>query len=124
MLRFPGLSLPSPFLSLGQVEALRKGEYPHADELPLAELACVFSPEQTLTQALDDLCMQAIELVRERGRHPAADRSRCAAAEIASDSDGDGDGGGPSGAGDAGLRTLPGLRSRPATAATFIMRRC
>ena len=25
----PGLSLPSPFLSLGQVEALRKGEYPH-----------------------------------------------------------------------------------------------
>ncbi len=35
----PGVSLPSPFLSLGQVEALRSGEYPHADELHLAELA-------------------------------------------------------------------------------------
>ena len=32
----PGLSLHSPFLSLGQVEALRRGEYPHKAELNLA----------------------------------------------------------------------------------------
>ena len=64
----PGLSLPSPFLSLGQVEALRKGEYPHTEELQLAELQAVFGAEKSLTQALDDICMQAIELVREGAR--------------------------------------------------------
>jgi glutamate synthase (ferredoxin) len=64
----PGVSLPSPFLSLGHVEALRKGEYPHRAELKLAELQAVFGVEKTLTQALDDVCMQAIKLVREGAR--------------------------------------------------------
>jgi glutamate synthase (ferredoxin) len=64
----PGLSLPSPFLSLGQVEALRQHQYPHEAELHLAELPCVFSPETSLLQALDDLSMQAIELVRNGAR--------------------------------------------------------
>jgi len=64
----PGLSLPSPFLSLGQVEALRKGEYPHHDELNFAELPCVFGLETSLLQALDELCMQAIKLVRNGAR--------------------------------------------------------
>ena len=64
----PGLSLPSPFLSLGQVEALRGREYPHEAELHLAELPCVFSPEISLVRALDDICMQAIELVRNGAR--------------------------------------------------------
>jgi len=64
----PGVSLPSPFLSLGQVAALRGRQYPHEDELHLAELACVFAPEKTLVQALDDLSMQAIELVRNGAR--------------------------------------------------------
>ncbi|MGF7180210.1 glutamate synthase-related protein [Tunturiibacter psychrotolerans] len=64
----PGLSLPSPFLTLGQVEALRAGEYPHKEELKLAELQSVFDAEKTLTQGLDELCMQAIKLVREGAR--------------------------------------------------------
>src|SRR5271170_5578953 len=64
----PGVSLPSPFLSLGHVEALRRGEYPHRAELKLAELQAVFGVEKTLTQALDDVCMQAIKLVREGAR--------------------------------------------------------
>jgi glutamate synthase (ferredoxin) len=64
----PGVSLPSPFLSLGQVEALRRGEYPHKAELNLAELQTVFSAEESLTQALDELCMQAIKLVRNGAR--------------------------------------------------------
>jgi glutamate synthase (ferredoxin) len=64
----PGLSLPSPFISLGQVEALRKREYPHAAELNFAELQCVFKPETTLLQGLDDICMQAIQLVRNGAR--------------------------------------------------------
>jgi glutamate synthase (ferredoxin) len=63
----PGLSLSSPFLSLGQVEALRKGEYPHIGELPLAELACVFQAETTLRAALDEICNEAIRLVRDEG---------------------------------------------------------
>src|SRR5271154_6705825 len=64
----PGVSLTSPFLSLGQVEALRRGEYPHKAELNLAELQAVFGVEKTLTQALDDVCMQAIRLVRNGAR--------------------------------------------------------
>jgi glutamate synthase (NADPH/NADH) large chain len=58
----PGVSLPSPFLSVGQVEALRRGEYPHKAELNLAELPAVFGVDKSLTQALDELCMQAIKL--------------------------------------------------------------
>src|SRR6185312_16266156 len=49
----PGLSLPSPFISLGQVEALRSRQYAHAAELKFAELQCVFKPETSLLQALD-----------------------------------------------------------------------
>ena len=64
----PGLSLPSPFLSLGQVEALRRGEYPHRTELNLAELPALFAVEKTLMQALDELCMQAIKMVRNGAR--------------------------------------------------------
>ena len=64
----PGLSLPSPFLSLGQVEALRSRQYPHATELRFAELACVFRPEQSLLQGLDEISMAAIELVRKGAR--------------------------------------------------------
>jgi glutamate synthase (NADPH/NADH) large chain len=64
----PGLSLPSPFLSLGQVEALRRGEYPHKADLSLAELPCVFPAEVSLAQALDELCGHAIKLVRNGAR--------------------------------------------------------
>jgi glutamate synthase (ferredoxin) len=64
----PGLSLPSPFLSLGQVEALRKRKYAHADDLSFTELSCLFRAELSLVQALDELCSKAIELVRNGGR--------------------------------------------------------
>jgi glutamate synthase (ferredoxin) len=64
----PGLSLPSPFLSLGQVESLRSRRHAHSEELSFVELPCVFRPEITLVQALDELCMRAIELVRNGGR--------------------------------------------------------
>ena len=64
----PGISLKSPFLSLGQVEALRSGDYPHSAELNLAELPAVFAKEKTLAQGLDALCMQAIKLVRNGAR--------------------------------------------------------
>ncbi len=64
----PGISLHSPFLSLGEVEALRCGEYPHSAELNLAELPAVFAKEKTLSQGLDELCMQAIKLVRSGAR--------------------------------------------------------
>lgn len=64
----PGLSLSSPFLQLGQIEALRSGTYPHASDLAFAELACVFPPETSLEQALDDVCSQAIQSVRSGTR--------------------------------------------------------
>lgn len=60
----PGLSLSSPFLSLGQVHSLRTRRHELADELPLATLDCVFSQTCDLVTALDDLCAKAIDLVR------------------------------------------------------------
>jgi glutamate synthase (NADPH/NADH) large chain len=60
----PGLSLKSPFLSLGQVAALRARAYPHRDELRLDELSCVFEPSLTLEEAIDELCGRAVEMVR------------------------------------------------------------
>ncbi|MDP9039643.1 MAG: glutamate synthase-related protein [Acidobacteriota bacterium] len=63
----PGLSLSSPFLSLGQVEALRKREYPHLSDLPMRELHCVFAPSSSLHAALDGICAEAVSLVREGG---------------------------------------------------------
>ncbi len=62
--RIPGLSLESPFLSLGQMHALRNREHPLADEMPLAVLDCVFAPSCNLKRAIDDLCARAIELVQ------------------------------------------------------------
>ena len=83
----PGVSLASPFLSLDHVAALRRGEHPHAEDLPMAELACVFPPEQTLEEAINTICDRAIELVDPgMGKRGAAillltDRSASASAE-------------------------------------------
>lgn len=60
----PGLSLSSPYLSLGQVEALRTRQHGLASEMPLAVLDAVFNPACDLVTALDDLCTKAIDLVR------------------------------------------------------------
>ena len=60
----PGLSLSSPFLSLGQMEALRTRQHGLTDELPLAVLDCVFNPTCTLQTAVEDLCSKSIDLVR------------------------------------------------------------
>ena len=59
----PGLVLPSPFLSLGQMAALHQGEYAMRDELPLAELDCTFSSSGSLEGSLKELRSRAIELV-------------------------------------------------------------
>ena len=59
----PGISLPSPFLSLGHIAALRAGQYPHADSLPIRELSCTFGSAATLEQAIVSLCDRAIEEV-------------------------------------------------------------
>ncbi len=64
----PGISLTSPYLSLAQMSALRQGEYPHASDLALAELSCVFSPNLSLAQAIDEVGQRSIELVREGAR--------------------------------------------------------
>jgi glutamate synthase (ferredoxin) len=104
----PGLSLASPFLSLGKVEALRRGEYPHKAELNLAELPAVFSADKTLTQGLDELCMQAIKLVRNGARIVLlSDRS--ASAEMLPIPMAMATGAVHQALVDAGLRTLAGL---------------
>lgn len=82
----PGVSLSSPYLSLAQIAALRRGEHPHASELAVAELACVYSPGISLEQGLADACQKAIELVRDGARiliitdRPARGESEGAAA--------------------------------------------
>jgi glutamate synthase (ferredoxin) len=104
----PGISLPSPFMSLGQVEALRRGEYPNRTELNLAELPAVFGVEKSLTQALDELCMQAIKLVRNGARIVLlSDRS--ASAEMLPIPMAMATGAVHQALVDAGLRTLAGL---------------
>ncbi len=64
----PGVAVPSPFLSLGQVETLRQGRHPHAETLRVEELDCCFPASQTLEAAVDSLCSRAIEVVREGAR--------------------------------------------------------
>ncbi len=64
----PGLSLDSPFLSLGQVAALRSGQYPQADALRLKELPCLLEEAQGLEQGLDEICRHAVEMVRNSAR--------------------------------------------------------
>ena len=59
-----GISLRSPFLSIGKLLALREGNYPHADELRFRELKCVFNRELSLELGLDALCANAVELVQ------------------------------------------------------------
>jgi glutamate synthase (ferredoxin) len=104
----PGLSLPSPFLSLGQVEALRRGEYPHKAELNLAELPAVFAADKSLTQGLDELCMNAIRMVRNGARIVLLS-DRTASAELLPIPMAMATGAVHQALVDAGLRTLAGL---------------
>ena len=104
----PGISLSSPFLSLGQVEALRRGEYPHKAELNLTELPAVFATEKTLAQGLDELCMQAIRLVRNGARIVLLS-DRAASAEMLPIPMAMATGGVHQALVNAGLRTLAGL---------------
>ncbi len=60
----PGLSLASPLLSLGQVEALRQGAHPHSQELPVTELAATFAVGATLLEGLEALCLRACDAAR------------------------------------------------------------
>src|SRR5579871_6511481 len=60
----PGLVLPSPFLSLGQMAALHERSYPLAEDLPLASIDCIFAPDTSLKGAVENLCRRAVELVR------------------------------------------------------------
>ena len=61
----PGITLASPFLSLGQAEALRRGAFEHSDNLRLAELPCHMASNQTLEDALESIASRAVEMVRE-----------------------------------------------------------
>ena len=64
----PGLSISSPYLSLARVAALRRQEHPHAAELRVEELPCVFDASTTLVQGLDEVCAQAVRLVLNGAR--------------------------------------------------------
>src|SRR5271167_1430187 len=61
----PGLVLPSPFLSLGQMAALHEGTYALREDLPLARLDCAFAQDDSLRNAIDCLCGDAATLVRD-----------------------------------------------------------
>ncbi len=62
--RLTGLSLTSPLLSLGQVEALRTRQHSLGDDLPLAMLDCLLVPGVSLKDTIDDICAKAADLVR------------------------------------------------------------
>ena len=82
--RIPGLSLQSPFLSLGQMHSLRNREHALADEMPLAVLDCVFAPVLQFAPG-DRRSMRAghgpgsgrgSHFVAQRSRHRPARRPR------------------------------------------------
>ncbi len=60
-----GMSLRSPFLSIGKMESLRQGRYPHSDTLRMRELKCVFSSRYSLETGIEALCTNAVELVKD-----------------------------------------------------------
>ncbi len=60
----PGLVLPSPFLSLGQMAALYEGTYAMHEDLPLARLDCTFTQDDSLESAINGLRESGVELVR------------------------------------------------------------
>ncbi len=62
--RLPGLSLPTPVLSLGQMEALRQRQHTLGDELPHAVLDCLLPAGQTLEACVTELARKACDLVR------------------------------------------------------------
>ncbi len=64
----PGLVLPSPFLSLGQMAALHQGSYAMHEDLPLANLDCTLPQRSSLQDAIDGLCDRAVDLVRDGTR--------------------------------------------------------
>ncbi len=113
--RIPGLSLESPFLSLGQMHALRNREHALADEMPLAVLDCVFAPTCNLAPG-DRRSVRARHGPGAwRSRHSDAQRSRhCPTGSTrrnASHSDGPGHGRGASCPG-----TMPGFVPTPGLA--------
>ena len=59
----PGLTLPSPFLSLGQMASLHEGTYPLRDQLPLAHLNCTFADDTSLRQGVLEVQERAVALV-------------------------------------------------------------
>ncbi len=64
----PGLVLPSPFLSLGQIAALYQGVYPMHEDLPLTRLDCTFPQDDSLQNAIERLRVTAVELVGDGTR--------------------------------------------------------
>ena len=64
----PGLSLASPFLSLGELQLLKEGSHVHAAELPVAAVDCVFPADKTLREGIEAICADAIEVVRNGAR--------------------------------------------------------
>ena len=74
----PGLVLPSPFLSLGQMAALHEGSYALRNELPLAHVNCTFADDNSLKQAILDLQQRSVELVQGGARILLmSDRTAC-----------------------------------------------
>jgi len=61
----PGLTLASPILSLGQMAALRASAHARGDELTLAVIECVMIGSETLEDALERICTQAVNSVRQ-----------------------------------------------------------
>lgn len=66
--RLPGLSLPSPFLSLGQMEALRRRQHSLGEHLPLATIECTFPADGSLRTAVAALGAEAEYLVKGGAR--------------------------------------------------------
>ncbi len=61
----PGLSLASPLLTLAQMDRLGQRKHPHAAELPIEILDCLFSADDSLESGIDLLTRSAVEQVAQ-----------------------------------------------------------
>jgi len=64
----PGLVLPSPLLSPGQMAALHRESYVLCQQLPRATVDCTFPSDERLEPAIEYLQRRAVQLVRAGSR--------------------------------------------------------
>jgi glutamate synthase (ferredoxin) len=63
-----GITLPWPLLTRAQTSALREGLFPHAADLPVKVLICIFGDSESLPEALERVAQEGVAAVAAGAR--------------------------------------------------------